>query len=314
MIMQHDLVENRWASKTYNNRYLWAIAYLRDQCFGYLRTTSQCESINTIIKAYIRKKCTFFEFMHNFEQALRQYRNNEFVDDFRSSYAAPVLTTSLRQIQEDPAKIFTNEIFQEVKDQVIKGCSLIVKERVLNEEQVIFRLTKYCDPDYETEVLYQSEKLEFSCACKRFESRGVPCSHIICAMKEEHLDHIPRHLVLTRWSKNAKASSMLSEWSESLDSDAMEAARFAAYSGACMRFCKVGAKRSELYNEVMDDIMLFTKKYEMLEMKNSDDPIGSSGSSLKHIGDPNIVKTKGAPKKKKLSIKRLWHCSKCGST
>ncbi|CAH9080089.1 unnamed protein product [Cuscuta epithymum] len=315
MVEKHGLKENKWVLKTYNNRYLWATSYLRDQFFGRLRTTSQCESINAIIKAYIRKKCSFFEFMHNFEKALREYRNNEFVADFKSLYTTPVLTTSLQNIEEDAAKKFTEEIFQEVKDQIILGCALIVKERLVNGDELIFRLTKYCYPDSETVVVYHTRKFEFSCACKRFESRGIPCSHIICAMKEEHVDHIPDHLVLTRWSKNAKTSLLSSSSSsESVDPDVMELARFGAYSGACMTFCKVAATRSELYNEVMDDIFHLTEKYEALEKKQLGDPIGTEGSSVKHIGDPNMVKTKGAPKKNKLSMKRLRHCSNCGST
>ncbi|CAH9103728.1 unnamed protein product [Cuscuta europaea] len=314
MVVQHGLEGNSWVLKTYNNRYLWATAYLRDQFFGLFRTTSQCESINAIIKTYVKKKCSFFEFMHNFERALREFRNNEFVADFKSHFTTPVLTTSLQKIEQEAAQIFTDEIFQEVKNQIILGCALIVKERVVNGDELIFRLTKYCDLDSETNVVYHTSKLEFSCACKRFESRGIPCSHIICVMKEEHVDHIPHHLVLTRWTKNAKSAFMSSNSCESTDPDMMELARFGAYSGACIRFCKVAAKTSGLYNDVMDDILHLTEKYEMLEKKKLADPIGTEGSLVNHIGDPNMVKTKGAPKKNKSSMKRVRHCSNCGST
>ncbi|CAH9103729.1 unnamed protein product [Cuscuta europaea] len=80
------------------------------------------------------------------------------------------------------------------------------------------------------------------------------------------------------------------------------------------RFCKVAAKTSGLYNDVMDDILHLTEKYEMLEKKKLADPIGTEGSLVNHIGDPNMVKTKGAPKKNKSSMKRVRHCSNCGST
>lgn len=175
--------------------------------------------------------------------------------------------------------------------------------------EVEFQDDKYCDPSIEKIVVYYTSKSLFYCACKCFESRGIPCSHIFFVMKEEHLDHIPSTLILTRWTKNVKTAFMSSESSEGVDSDLMELARFGAYCGACTRFCKVAAKRKGHYNEVMDDILKLTNKYENLE-----EVVGTQDSSIKHFCDPNMVKTKGAPKKKKSGMKKLRRCSNCHST
>lgn len=53
--------------------------------------------------------------MHSFEQALREYRNNELLADFKSIYLEPVLTTGLQNIERDVAMIYTAEMFKEVK-------------------------------------------------------------------------------------------------------------------------------------------------------------------------------------------------------
>ncbi|PNY11581.1 hypothetical protein L195_g008191 [Trifolium pratense] len=79
LIKENELEGNPWVAKTYENKSLWATAYLRDKFFGRLRTKSQCEAINAIINCYVRNKWCIFEFMHNFEQAVTDYRNNEVV-------------------------------------------------------------------------------------------------------------------------------------------------------------------------------------------------------------------------------------------
>ncbi|CAI8605224.1 unnamed protein product [Vicia faba] len=111
----------------YENKSQWATAYLREKFFGRIRITSQCEVVNAIIKSYVRKKGCIFEFMHNFEQALRSYRNNELVVDFKSKFTKPVMTTHLSLIESHAVKIYTAEIFKEVKDEITKAESLIVK-------------------------------------------------------------------------------------------------------------------------------------------------------------------------------------------
>ncbi|CAJ2633247.1 protein FAR1-RELATED SEQUENCE 5-like [Trifolium pratense] len=154
LIKENKLERNPWVAKTYANKSMWATAYLRDKFFGCFRTTSQCEAVNAIIKSYTRKKCSIFEFIHNFEQALRDYRNNEVVADFKSKCTEPVLTTHLHLIESDAAKVYTAEIFIEVKDQIMKVGALIVKDKHEVGDTKIYTLKKYCQDNYEREVVY----------------------------------------------------------------------------------------------------------------------------------------------------------------
>jgi hypothetical protein len=185
MIKENQLEGHVWVAKTYENKSMWATAYLRDEFFGRFRTTSQCEAINAIIKTYVRKKGCIFEFMHNFEQILSDYRNNEMVADFKSKCTEPVLTTQLHLIESDAAKIYTAEIFKEVKEQIMKAGALIVKDKHENGDTKVYTLTKYCKDNYEREVVYDGSTL--NCSCKLFDTRGLPCSHIFYVMKEEHV-------------------------------------------------------------------------------------------------------------------------------
>ncbi|KAJ1421255.1 FAR1-related protein [Sesbania bispinosa] len=115
MVNKHGLQGNRWVLKTYDIKEMWASAYLRDKFFARIRTTSQCEGINSLIKTYVRSKNTIIEFIHNFEQSLREYRYKGLTSDFNSLYTVPILTTSLQKIENQASKVFTLDIFKDVK-------------------------------------------------------------------------------------------------------------------------------------------------------------------------------------------------------
>jgi hypothetical protein len=175
LVRENCLENNPWVTKTYENKELWATAYLRDDFFGGIRTTSQCESVNKIIKSYVRKKGNIFEFLHNFDEAMRGYRNNELVADFKSRFSSPVLTTHLRCLEREAAEIYTAEIFQEVKEEIMKGVALSVKEKEVIGDLRKMKLTKYLEEGV-YEILYDESISAIQCSCRKFESRGVPCS------------------------------------------------------------------------------------------------------------------------------------------
>ncbi|XP_058760399.1 protein FAR1-RELATED SEQUENCE 9-like [Vicia villosa] len=303
IIKENGLEGNPWVAKTYENRSLWATAYLREKFFGRIRTTSQCEAVNAVIKSYVRKKGCIFEFMHNFDQAMRSYRNNELIADYKSKFSEPVMTTQLRALESHAANVYTMEIFKEVRDEIVKAGSLIVKEKLIRNGFKTYRFTKYCCDNYDVEVVYDGETLQ--CECRLWDSHGIPCSHMFGVMKEEHVSLIPTGLILSRWTKDAKIQYLNMNCNGSDDSKMIELARFGAYCSAFTAFCNEASKREGVYGEIMGDILKLHKKY-----CSTDDPILASNSV---VGDPNIVNSKGAPKKRKNDIKSIRRCSKCNS-
>ncbi|CAH9068909.1 unnamed protein product [Cuscuta epithymum] len=133
IIVEHGVEGNTWVLKTYDNKLLWATTYLRDTFFGRIRTTSQCEAINSLIRSYARKKIPSMNKIHNFEQLLREYRNNELIADFKSNFYEPVMTSSLKHLKRQTANIYTSEMFTEVKKEIELGCALNVVGRIENE-------------------------------------------------------------------------------------------------------------------------------------------------------------------------------------
>ncbi|KAJ1429942.1 MULE transposase domain [Sesbania bispinosa] len=249
MVAKHGLVGNKWVTKTYENRSMWASAYFRDKFFGCIRTTSQCEAINSLVKAYVNKKDTILEFINRFEQVLREYTKNEMIAKFKSMFTQPILTTSLQKIEIEAAKIFTLEIFREVKYEIEVACALNVIAREENGEKLIFKMNPYGKPGHDVQVVYDVVNSQFLCDCRLFESRGIPCSYVICAMKNENMQSIPRSLILNRWTKKCKSDLISSYQSEDVDTYVMKTARLGAAGGVFQRsFPELVGKEQEEHN------------------------------------------------------------------
>ncbi|KAJ1421089.1 FAR1-related protein [Sesbania bispinosa] len=96
--------------------------------------------------SYCKRKSSMVEFLHKFEQAKKEYKNNEMMAEFRSLFFELVLTTYLRSIEKEASKMYTQEIFKEFKQEIEKANALIVCERLVLEENVMFTLKKSCIP------------------------------------------------------------------------------------------------------------------------------------------------------------------------
>ncbi|XP_020970345.1 protein FAR-RED IMPAIRED RESPONSE 1-like [Arachis ipaensis] len=99
MIKKYGLEENDWVLNEYEKRKSWASAYLRDKFCTRFRTTSRCEVINNVIKRFICIRQSILELVQNLEHALREYRHNELVSEFKTVYGEPILTTGLEVLE-----------------------------------------------------------------------------------------------------------------------------------------------------------------------------------------------------------------------
>ncbi|XP_016167999.1 protein FAR1-RELATED SEQUENCE 5-like [Arachis ipaensis] len=310
LISEYGLSGNEWLQKTYGIKEMWASSYLNDKFFGGIRTTSQCEGIHSLIKNYISKKCYLLELIHNFNEALTQYRTNELLSDFKSLFTTPVLTTCLQDIEKQAADIFTRSMFKEVRCEIEEAGKLNVTHSVSNNE-VKVRINKYRQPRRECEVQYDKATKKFACDCRLFKSRDIPCCHIFCTMRHDHIDIIPDTLVCTRWTKNAKKDYVCSVTSAETDSENIAGIRYGALATLCFTLCESASKNRDDFMEIRDDIFGLIQK-----LKKRRDPDSNVLSNVCMVGDPTVVKTKGAPRQNRWAIKsrKCSHCTRRGHT
>ncbi|MED6194631.1 hypothetical protein PIB30_030256 [Stylosanthes scabra] len=112
LVDKYHLAGNPLVDQTHEMRQLWALAYPRNQFFGRIRTTTQCEGINSLINAYVRKKNNLPEFINNM-------------------------------------KTFTRNMHREVRKEIKGACAMNVEFARPTDEKIFFKCNSFGEPDIE---------------------------------------------------------------------------------------------------------------------------------------------------------------------
>ncbi|RYR21704.1 hypothetical protein Ahy_B03g067028 [Arachis hypogaea] len=207
------LDDNNWVKCTYECRESWAMAYLRETfCAGY-RTTSRCEGINAFIKGFLKSTDSILELMHSLDWVVKDYRNNE---------------------------LYTRAVFREVKKQIKGVATLLFRGKDSIGMTTVYTFSRMGKPNKTHKVLIDPNEEKIECECSMWNSEGIPCSHIFCAMKYEGLEEIPPGLILRRWCKEAK--DRRSTPVDSKDGPEGHLLRYGALCGAMSLVAQLGAE------------------------------------------------------------------------
>ncbi|RYR53030.1 hypothetical protein Ahy_A06g027885 [Arachis hypogaea] len=302
---KHNLVGSTWMEKTYETREMWSHCFLWDKFFGYIRTTSQCEGINSLIRFYVNRKNTLIDFMHNLDRALKEYRNKELIADFKSQCSEPVMITSLEVYERSASCYFMRNVFKEIRNEIQRAGALNITVLSTTLDKVEFSVTALGDPAKDRRVEVDRGKNLFSCSCKLFESRGIPCSHIFCAMKFENILEFPDSLIYKRWTKNAKNEFISTDMPVNDDIERVLKFQVGALASNCNKLCDIACKDLADFDEVQSELVNLVIRLQSRKQGKSTPNVNVEGSN-----DPFVVKSKGAPSKRS-SWRKKRACSNC---
>ncbi|RYR62225.1 hypothetical protein Ahy_A04g019643 [Arachis hypogaea] len=263
--------------KTYETRAMWSHCFLQDKFFGYIRMTSHCEGINSLIRFYVNRKNTLIDFMHNLDRALKEYRNNELIAEFKSQCSEPVMITLLERAGALNIKVLSTTL-----------------------DKVEFNVTALGDPAKDRRVEVDRGKNLFSYSCKLFESRGIPCSHVFCAIKFQNILEFSDSLIYKRWTKNAKNEFISREMPVNDDIERVLKFRVGALVSNCNKLCDIACKDLADFDEVRSELVNLSRKQGK----------STPNVNVEGINDPFVVKSKGAPSKRS-SWRKKRACSNC---
>ncbi|XP_020973990.1 uncharacterized protein LOC110270012 [Arachis ipaensis] len=104
----------------------------------------------------------------------------------------------------------------------------------------VYTFSRMGKPNKTHKVLIDPNEEKIECECSMWNSEGIPCSHIFCAMKYEGLEEIPPGLILRRWCKEAK--DRRSTPVDSKDGPEGHLLRYGALCGAMSLVAQLGAE------------------------------------------------------------------------
>ncbi|RYQ98996.1 hypothetical protein Ahy_B07g086845 [Arachis hypogaea] len=250
-------------------------------CAG-VRTTSRCEEINSSLKKFIRSGNCLLELVENLDRVVKDYWNNQFMADFKCLYSEPVMTTGLESIEKTVSKVYTREIFFEVKKQIESVAALLVLHHETYGTIQKFMLRKFRRPRRVYTVLYDSSFENYECSYK-----GVAEAIIGVKMQKHKVGTVPV-----------------------ADPEKAFRVRYGSLWSACMSMCYIATQDGDTYENVLSQVAKLTKEIESVGPRGGRNRFGRAGDDHVNMLDPTIVKSKGAPRGS-TNVKMGRRCRRC---
>ncbi|KAK0586208.1 hypothetical protein LWI29_002788 [Acer saccharum] len=161
-------------------------------------------------------------------------------------------------------------------------------------------------------VTWNVSHKEVACMCRKFESCGFLCRHVICVLQSLGIFYVPPVYILHRWTKNAKAFDSIKINSSGVQSKKQ---RFDELIHQATKLSEEASSSNETYNiayrvlkEALEKCVTMNhslKKFELYEACDvEEEDMDSNKLHDTSLHDPQISSTKGAPKRIKSGIEK----------
>ncbi|KAF1879939.1 hypothetical protein Lal_00022846 [Lupinus albus] len=256
LIAKHALHNNVWASQIFDCRSMWARSYIRGNFYAGLHRTSRCEGLHSQMGRYIESGYNVTEFLYHFQRCLSYMRNNEVMEDFKSSYGDELLQTPYHNLEGHAVSIYTRVVFKEFREILLEAAKLRIISSQQTSSHVIYKIGKHYNPNKRWHVSHydNGSNVDIKCSCKRMEYFGMPCSHSVFVLLILDISQLPSCLVLERWTKKAKNVEGVNFQQCELSRESVKTSRYGALSDTCRVLCNLACETKEDFSEMLEKV------------------------------------------------------------
>ncbi|ESR42104.1 hypothetical protein CICLE_v10013881mg, partial [Citrus x clementina] len=210
IIEKGKLRDNAWLKSVFEIRSKWVPAYVNHVFSAGMSSSQRAESYHFFFKRYVSKKNSLLDFMIRFNRALNHQRHEELNANHADINEKPTLKLPLK-MEKQMVSLYTREIFYKFQDELWD--SLQHKIELVKEDahHCVYKVVNQNEDDDVHEVLFD-KTLDFaSCICKKFESKGIPCKHILAYFHRKQFTYLPDQYILKRWTKSARCDKVIGD-------------------------------------------------------------------------------------------------------
>ncbi|KAL6188508.1 hypothetical protein ACLB2K_039900 [Fragaria x ananassa] len=117
------------------------------------------------------------------------------------------------EMADQMARVYTHECFKEFYEQLSQCCSYRFELSHENDMCMLcIALREKMENPKGREIIYAKDSGFVSCSCKKVETAGILCRHIVAFLIFIlHVDRLPGQYILKRWTKSAKGETVLDD-------------------------------------------------------------------------------------------------------
>lgn len=302
IIEKYNLKENKFLNELYGDRENWALPYVRHTFSGDIKNMLRAETFGIWIKEYLGCEKELSPFLKYFGSSFEKRRQEEIQSDYQASQGAPRAPVPLLWQAANWYTAINFELFRKEYEQcldcMVYGCGEFGS------------LSKYMvtakSKTKELLVQFDSSDGTAACTCKKFETAGILCCHILKVYELRNVKEIPPQYFLKRWSKDAKLGIIgeINRFNFGSDTRSSVPERYAAL---CRLFYKISTKaaaNSEAFalvasqsDQLIEGVertlqstladkssIVHSIRAQLTHMDQNDYPLGNSNEAQKSIG------------------------------
>ncbi|XP_050241953.1 protein FAR1-RELATED SEQUENCE 5-like [Quercus robur] len=241
MLEKYDLQENEWLQDLFKVREKWAMVYGRNTFSAGKKSTQLSESFNSLLKDYLKSDLDIVQFFKHFQRAVDDVRYNEVCANYDMSQKIPTLKVNVPLLRH-ARDIYTGAVFTMFQDEFEKSLMVVVDTFHQSGPVSTYKVHN-CEGSRQHTVTSSNGLI--TCSCKNFEFVGIMCSHILKVLDEMKIKlMIPEQFILKRWTKNARAGTVLDIHECEVQSDPKLEMR-ARYRNLCTTYVRLMGKAAE---------------------------------------------------------------------
>ena len=223
-----------------------------------MKSTQRSESVNCVLKKYLKPKYNLLQFFGHYSRLLVDKQGKELQAEFKMRQTTPVLLVDTVMLRH-ATKLYIPEIFQMFQAEYFKiGVCISFKAKIydgITEHKVTYR-----QRTQEHIIKYEALTTTIQCSCMKFTFVGIICCHALKVLDKKNVKRILTHYVLKRWTQDAKVGSIKDYCGIDVKSNAQESMekRLFYLSHKCLQINTIAAERER---SCMNMLINFLKTY-----------------------------------------------------
>nr|XP_017245268.1 PREDICTED: protein FAR1-RELATED SEQUENCE 5-like [Daucus carota subsp. sativus] len=201
LVEKYDLMNHTWLKDMYSVRHKWVRVYTKLHFTTGMTTTSRSESMNSFFDEFVNASTGLKEFIENSQKSLeKQYLREREADYQTKNKERSKITSS--SLENHAAFTYTKEMFRRFQHELKESGAYVVIEK---ESNAIYKHYEAYKTTVQEEyrkyyALFVTENDTITCVCRKFESSGMLCRHIIRYLYKMQWTEIPKQYITLRWT------------------------------------------------------------------------------------------------------------------
>ncbi|XP_060671316.1 protein FAR1-RELATED SEQUENCE 5-like [Ziziphus jujuba] len=314
IIKKANLYDNEWLKSVFELRSRWVPANVNHVFSVGMSSSQRTESFHAFFKRYFSKKNLLIDFILRFNRALAHQRHEDLSTNHVDINEKLILKLPL-EMEKQMVEIYTRKIFYEFQDELWH--SVVTMSQIVSENDTHKMYTfQICSNGgvLRVQEIGYDKVLDYALySCKKFESEGIPCRHILAFLQLFGNIPLPNQYIMKMWIRIAKSQIIYDK----------ESVEITGKNGPMLTW---RSKLFKLFSKFVDNIMSNEEaavivndalqsllyKFKSVAGSTKSGGISEKGSNVNNttLKDPSQVRTKGCGRRLKGEKEKATNATK----